>query len=109
MEKLWSPEGRIGRMQYFLRLVLSTLIVFAVSAFIMIINEQVGLAIYYLLIIPAMIFQIIQAIKRFHDMGKSGAYCWLFIVPLANVVAALVLIAVEGDKEENKYGEPVNL
>ena len=40
-------------------------------------------------------------------MGKSGAYCWLFIVPLANVVAALILIAVEGDKEENKYGEPV--
>ena len=107
MEKLWSSEGRIGRMQYFLRLVLSTLIVVVVSVLIMFINEQAGLVVYYILIIPTAVFQIIQAIKRLHDMGKSGAYCWLFIVPLANVVAALILIAVEGDKEENKYGEPV--
>ena len=107
MEKLCSSEGRIGKMQYFLRLVLSTLIVVVVSVLIMFINEQAGLVVYYILIIPTAVFQIIQAIKRFHDMGKSGAYCWLFIVPLANVVAALILIAVEGDKEENKYGEPV--
>lgn len=107
MEKLWSSEGRIGRMQYFLRLVLSTLIVVVVSVLIMFINEQAGLVVYYILLIPTAIFQIIQAIKRFHDMGKSGAYCWLFIVPLANVVAALVLIAAEGDKAANKYGEPV--
>ena len=69
MEKLCSSEGRIGRMQYFLRLVLSTLIVVVVSVLIMFINEQAGLVVYYILIIPTAVFQIIQAIKRFHDMG----------------------------------------
>ena len=107
MEKLWSSEGRIGRMQYILRLVLSTLIVVVVSVLIMFINEQAGLVVYYILLIPTAIFQIIQAIKRTHDCGWSGHFCWFLAVPTLNIGYALVLLIRPGDETANKYGEPV--
>jgi uncharacterized membrane protein YhaH (DUF805 family) len=43
--------------------------------------------------------------KRWHDLGRSGLWSLLFLVPIANILALLMLIFVRGQPETNQYGE----
>lgn len=45
-------------------------------------------------------------VRRLHDIGKSGAWMWLSLVPIANLVL-LVFWVTPGSPETNKYGAPV--
>jgi uncharacterized membrane protein YhaH (DUF805 family) len=43
-------------------------------------------------------------IKRAHDIGLSGNYCWLFIVPLVNAFVFLTLAFSPGIVGDNRFG-----
>ena len=47
------------------------------------------------------------AARRLHDRGKSGWLQLLGFIPIVGVIIVLILLIPEGDKEANKYGEPV--
>ncbi|WP_295449325.1 DUF805 domain-containing protein [uncultured Thiodictyon sp.] len=49
---------------------------------------------------------VILTVRRFHDIDASGWWCLLFIVPLANLVAFLVLLFKRGDDAANRFGPP---
>lgn len=59
-----------------------------------------------LLLIAASIVMLKAFMSRFHDFGWSGRAVLLMFVPLVNVVAFFVLLAVPGQKRTNQYGEP---
>ena len=44
-------------------------------------------------------------VRRLHDIGRSG--CWIFIrlVPLIGVIWLLILLCTESDNFDNLYGE----
>ena len=44
------------------------------------------------------------AVRRLHDVGKSGWFYLIFLIPFIGVVWLLVLFCLEGKKEDNKYG-----
>lgn len=45
------------------------------------------------------------SIKRCHDRGKSGWWCLLFLVPVVNVIWAVVDLGIlEGVAGSNEYG-----
>lgn len=57
-----------------------------------------------LLLLPA----IGVAVRRLHDIGKSGWWLWLAIIPIVNFIFAIVLLIwtiKDGTKETNQYGE----
>ena len=44
------------------------------------------------------------AVRRLHDVGKSGWFYLIFLIPIIGAVWLLVLFCLEGKKEDNKYG-----
>ena len=58
-----------------------------------------------------LIFGIIQfipglavVVRRLHDVGKSGWYYLIILIPLVGFIWILILLCTDGVKEENKWG-----
>ena len=43
--------------------------------------------------------------RRLHDIGKSGMYLLLWLVPLVGGIVLLVWFAQEGEPRANQFGE----
>jgi len=44
------------------------------------------------------------AIRRMHDVGKSGWFLFISLIPLIGGIWLLVLACTDGETNENKYG-----
>ncbi len=47
------------------------------------------------------------SIRRLHDIGKSGWMLLVSFIPVAGFIWLLILMATEGNPEENEYGPAV--
>ncbi|WP_426483538.1 DUF805 domain-containing protein [Flavobacterium sp. 2] len=48
-------------------------------------------------------------VRRLHDVGKSGWFYFIALIPLVGSIWLLVLLVTEGDRGENYYGaDPKN-
>ena len=45
------------------------------------------------------------AVRRLHDIGKSGWMLLITLIPLIGVIWLLVLLLTDSNSEENLYGE----
>ena len=43
-------------------------------------------------------------VRRLHDVGKSGWFYLIFLIPFIGVIWLLILYCTEGQKEDNKWG-----
>ena len=43
-------------------------------------------------------------VRRLHDVGKSGSWCLIGLIPIIGNVFLIVFLCSEGDKNENKWG-----
>lgn len=89
-KKYASGRGRANRVEYWMW----WLFVLIATAFIV-----VGWVMLPVLIIPT----ISATVRRLHDVGKSGWWILLGIIPLANLYL-IYLLARKGNKEDNRYG-----
>jgi uncharacterized membrane protein YhaH (DUF805 family) len=48
---------------------------------------------------------IAAAVRRLHDVGKSGWNTLWIVLPVAGFLYVLFLFSKEGEKSKNKYGE----
>lgn len=46
-------------------------------------------------------------IRRLHDVGKSGAWWWIALVPLLNFYLIYLLVFKRGEECANRFGPPV--
>jgi uncharacterized membrane protein YhaH (DUF805 family) len=44
------------------------------------------------------------AVRRLHDVGKSGWWMFLSLIPVVGVIWLLILFCAEGQSEQNRYG-----
>ena len=61
-----------------------------------------------ILFLPILLFPFLllsTTIKRLHDIGWSGWFSALMIIPLVNLLFILLLLIKKGQKEANKYGQ----
>ena len=49
----------------------------------------------------------VQVVKRLHDIGKSGAYYCLLMIPIYKIYLGLVLLFKKGNDDPNEYGRPL--
>ena len=78
MQKLFDPKGRSGRLDFLL-----TLLVSIVLSFILI----------------GIYTEIVAFIRRWHDLGKSGWFTLLMLIPLVNFLVLLYLLFASGVKQ----------
>ena len=96
-KNLFSPNGRIRRLEYGLRMIFFYIYAVIAQTIAFEIDPYDPNVPYYLIMIPAILFNLIQSAKRCHDRGNSG---WYQIIPFYG----LWLLFGDGDKNENDYG-----
>lgn len=106
--EVWvSFNGRIGRKTYWLK----GIIPFFIAAFLVrsasevavangTLSETNALLGLLLLLYPA--FAIYT--KRWHDIGKSGRWSLLLLIPLVNLLIFIYLGVEDSEKKANEYG-----
>ena len=101
-------KGRARREEYWMFTLFQ--IIFGVTA--MIIDNLLNSTIYplpygyiYLLfILITFIPSFALAIRRLHDVGKSGWMSLIVLIPIIGAIWILVLFVTDGQKEINKWG-----
>jgi len=107
-DNFFSTKGRIGRLQYFIR----TFLLITPGVIIELLtksNDNVGLALLVSFVFLASgILQIIQAIKRLHDLNKSSWWILLSFIPIINIGLGLYLLFWPGLNNTNNKGNQNN-
>jgi uncharacterized membrane protein YhaH (DUF805 family) len=106
-------NGRARRSEYWYY-ILANLIILIIAA---VIDNVTGLnfeplpygVIYLLYALATILPGIAVAIRRLHDVGKSGWFLLILFFPLIGSIWLLVLFATEGERGTNQYGsDPKN-
>lgn len=90
-------EGRIARLNYFLAGLV-------ISIIVGVLTNVAGNVIGGVVAVIGMVFSISLSIRRFHDMGWSGWHALWFIVPIVNIIFAIILLFKTGTAGSNLYG-----
>ncbi len=101
--RMWSASGRIGRLRYLAYTMTAYVLAGMIVGVIGVIARQspvVDLAL--LIYVPALVFCILAAIQRSHDMDWSGWTVLLAIIPFVG----LIWIFKRGSEDENRFGAP---
>jgi uncharacterized membrane protein YhaH (DUF805 family) len=101
-------SGRARRKEYWMFTLFN--VIFAIAA--MIIDNVVGLAIkdvgygpiYILYALATLVPSLAVSVRRLHDIGKSGWYILLGLIPCVGGIILLVFAVTAGDVGENEYG-----
>jgi uncharacterized membrane protein YhaH (DUF805 family) len=98
LKQYFDFKGRAGRKEYWLfflfNIIISISLSLLASEYKYSILPLVYLAYMALLLIPS----IAVAVRRMHDVGKSG---WFILVPIYNFILAIT----NGETGENQYGQ----
>jgi len=61
----------------------------------------------YIGLFPAIISAFV---RRLHDLGKSGWWYWIALIPLVGAILLLVWSVTDGEPQPNAYGDvPTNV
>ena len=101
-------SGRARRKEYWMFTLFS--VIFAVAA--MILDNVLGLAskdigygpIYAVYALALILPSIAVAARRLHDIGKSGWWQLIGIIPLIGAIVLIVWLVREGEHGDNAYG-----
>lgn len=112
-EPFYSKTGRIGRLRflaYSTMLGLCAVVLGGIGTVLLslesdIVNVIAGL--FFVTAFVAMIYvQFAPAMRRFNDLGKSGWYALLLLIPYIALLVWLYLMFKSGDEGVNGYGAP---
>jgi len=101
-------RGRARRSEYWY-FTLMNLIIFIIAA---ILDSALGLnfaplpygLIYAAVAVLTIIPGLAVAVRRLHDVGKSGWFYFIVLIPLVGAIWLLVLFCTEGEQGTNKWG-----
>jgi len=105
-------EGRIGRQIYWL----ANAMYVALAGLTVrpVIDPETGMATIplggpeTLMLLLLFVSNISVAVKRLHDLGMSGLFALLMLVPLINIGFTIWIGLVPGKKGRNRFGERVD-
>ena len=96
----FSPKGRIGRGTFLVSILALLVFQGAMGRFAL-----QGILPFGVLTLVGFYANIMLCIKRFHDLGKSGLFALLTLVPVLNFFTYLYLLFFKGTKGPNSFGE----
>lgn len=96
-------SGRARRSEYWY-FVLFTAIVSAVIGIVMTFSQDIGTILSGVWELATLIPSLALVWRRLHDTGKSGAWYFIFLVPLAGAIILLVFLCKDSQPGSNQYG-----
>ncbi len=102
LENYANFDGRARRSEYWYFVLAN----FLISIVLQIIDAVIGLPIFGGLYgLAVLIPSIAVAVRRLHDINKSGWWILIALIPLVGAIWLIVLLATNGDQGPNQYGE----
>jgi len=103
-------EGRARRKEYWMFILFNTIFwIIAIALdniFKITISDDLFYGPFYILYALAVFIPgLAVSVRRLHDIGKSGWYYLIILIPLAGPIWFLVLVATDSDPGENEYGK----
>ena len=108
LENYANFNGRARRSEYWY-FALMNLIILIVAA---VLDNMLGLTfgalpygyLYVAFALAVFIPGLAVAVRRLHDVGKSGWFYFIVLIPIVGAIWLLVLFFTEGNRGENQYG-----
>lgn len=95
-------SGRARRKEFWMFVLFNSIAVIILGIIDYAIEMDILTTIYFLaVIVPALAIQV----RRLHDIGKSGAWWFIYLIPIVGPIWMLVLSCTAGIVGENEYGE----
>lgn len=106
MPKLLQLNGRIGRARYLAYGLALNLLLVLCLFIVALLGGGVGDGSFTELVYgaAALAMAIVLGRRRFHDLGRSGWFTLLLLVPVVNLFVSLWLIVVRGNPNANRFG-----
>ncbi|NQD93327.1 DUF805 domain-containing protein [Pseudomonas sp. CrR25] len=107
--RVFSIEGRIGRLRYLawsLVLMVAVSGIMGVVAIAASISEALGGLLAIAVVIGMLVVSVQIGVQRLHDMGWSGWLLLLNVVPIVNSVFWLLMLVIPGSDGANRFGPP---
>jgi len=109
LENYVNFEGRARRKEYWMFVLFN--MIFGTAA--MVLDNVTGLAfeeigygpIYGIYLLAVILPSIAVGVRRLHDIGKSGGYYFIILIPIIGAIWFFVLMVTEGDAGVNEFGE----
>lgn len=95
-------NGRARRKEYWMFFLFNML--FAIVTVIIDFILGTFLLIYAIYVLALIIPSIAVTIRRLHDIGKSGWWYFILLVPFIGAIWLLVLLCTDGNPGDNSYG-----
>ena len=120
----FSPKGRFGRLSYlawlFIVSMLYSCVLFIIAGIAVValmqtgsqnpaalLQSGLGYFVIFLAVIVVIAFTVINiciAIRRIHDLNKSGWLWLLFLIPIVNIIFGIYMMCAKGTEGNNNYG-----
>ncbi len=101
-------EGRASRKQYWYFTLWNIIISIVVSIVLGIILQGNGVYVSWIYSLAVLLPSLALLIRRTHDIGKSGWWVLLLLVPIVGAIVILVFLCTPGEPGTNKYGTNPN-
>lgn len=96
-QRPFSYKGRIGRMEYFVVIILYSFVYGLVEYIREQTYDEFAIIILLLVLLASFYFLVVNTAKRCHDVGNSG---WYQLIPFY----ALYLLFASGEEKDNQWG-----
>ena len=105
-------SGRARRKEYWMFVLVQTIVMIGLMILDSVLGldfelQGISLGYGYLYLIGIIVHfspSLALVVRRLHDVGKSGWFYFIFLIPLIGVIWLLVLYCTEGQKQDNKWG-----
>ena len=103
-ERYADFEGRSRRSEYWYFVLFNTLASYALLFVGGFVSPMGGMVLYVIYVLAAIIPSFAVAIRRMHDVGKSGWLLLIGLIPLVGGILLLVWLATDSDPGDNQWG-----
>lgn len=101
-------EGRARRQEYWMFVLFNFIFIIAIALVSGVLSSLLDtpgfMLLYIIYVLAVFIPSLAVAVRRLHDVGKSGWFYLISLIPLIGGIWLLILFATEGDKGSNQYG-----
>lgn len=114
IENYANFSGRARRQEYWMFVLIWLLIVTSIVILDSLTEEYLGFTwisiVGGIFVLATLIPWLAVNIRRLHDIGKSGGYLFINLIPLIGRIWYIILVATNGDSGPNQYGpDPKNI
>lgn len=98
-------SGRASRSEYWIWWGFTVVVFFAIGA-VALLFDSTGYVVTSLVALVFVLPNLAVAVRRLHDVGRSGFWLLLVFIPFIGALILLAFLLLDSQSEPNKWGSP---